>query len=70
MKAVQSTSFGGPEVLHIIDVEIPHPGPGEIVVQVAGAGLNQLDAKIRSGAMSAGKPASFPLGTGSTPPAP
>ena len=64
MKAVQSTSFGGPEVLHIIDVEIPHPGPGEIVVQVAGAGVNQLDAKIRSGAMSAGKPASFPLGTG------
>lgn len=64
MKAVQFTSFGGPDVLHLIDVEIPQPGTGEILVRVAGAGVNRLDTKIRSGAMPPGRQAPFPLGTG------
>lgn len=63
MKAVQFSSFGAPDVLEIVDVDVPHPGAGEVVIQVAGAGINQLDTKIRSGAMP-GRPASFPLGTG------
>ena len=63
MKAVQFNSFGGPEVLDIVDIDAPHPGPGEVVVQVASAGINQLDTKIRSGVMQMG-PASFPMGTG------
>lgn len=64
MRAVQFTSFGGPEVLRIADVDVPAPGPGEILVRVAGAGVNQLDTKIRAGAMPQGRPAAFPLGTG------
>jgi NADPH:quinone reductase-like Zn-dependent oxidoreductase len=63
MKAVQFSSFGAPDVLKIVDVDVPHPSAGEIVIQVAGAGINKLDTKIRSGAMP-GRPASFPLGTG------
>lgn len=64
MRAVQFNSYGGPEVLEAVEVDAPDAGPGEIVVQVASAGINQLDAKIRSGAMATARPASFPLGTG------
>ncbi|NQX37023.1 NADP-dependent oxidoreductase [Herbiconiux sp. VKM Ac-2851] len=63
MKAVRYSSFGGPDVLEVVDVDTPRPGPGEITVRVAGAGVNQLDTKIRSGTMPTGVPA-FPLGTG------
>ena len=64
MKAVRYNSFGRPDVLEIIDVDTPHPGHGEIAVRVAGAGVNQLDTKIRSGAMPTGAAPPFPLGTG------
>jgi NADPH:quinone reductase-like Zn-dependent oxidoreductase len=64
MKAVQFNSYGGPEVLETVEIDAPEVGPGEILVQVASAGINQLDAKIRSGAMATARPASFPMGTG------
>lgn len=64
MKAVQFNSYGAPDVLRVVDIDAPHPGPNEIVVQVASAGINQLDAKIRSGAMAGARPVSFPAGTG------
>ncbi|MFZ1410872.1 MAG: NADP-dependent oxidoreductase [Micropruina sp.] len=64
MKAVQFNSFGGPEVLEIVDIDVPHPGRGEVAIQVTSAGINQLDTKIRSGGMPTGRPASFPMGTG------
>lgn len=49
MKAVQITEFGGPEVLHTVDVAEPHAGPGQIRVAVRAAGVNPIDWKIRSG---------------------
>ena len=64
MKAIQFISYGGPEVLSSVETESPVPGPGEVLIQVASAGINQLDAKIRSGSMAATKPLSFPSGTG------
>lgn len=47
---VQYREFGGPEVLDIVDGEVPHPGPGEVVVEVRAVGVNPIDAKLRSGA--------------------
>ncbi|NQX26569.1 NADP-dependent oxidoreductase [Microbacteriaceae bacterium VKM Ac-2854] len=64
MKAVQFTAYGSPDVLEVVDVEIPRPGPGEILIRVAGAGINQLDTKIRSGAMDSGCALAEPSGTG------
>lgn len=64
MRAVQFSTYGGPEVLETVEVDAPHAGPGEIVVQVVSAGINQIDTKIRSGAMAAGRPGTFPSGTG------
>jgi NADPH:quinone reductase-like Zn-dependent oxidoreductase len=51
MRAVQFSEFGGPEVLHVVEVPDPDPGPGQIRVAVRAAGVNPIDWKVRSGAM-------------------
>jgi len=38
-------SFGGPEVLEEITVELPDPGPGEVTVDVRASGMNPADYK-------------------------
>jgi NADPH:quinone reductase-like Zn-dependent oxidoreductase len=43
MRAVQITRFGGPEVLEIVDVQEPTPGPGQQLYDVSTAGLNFAD---------------------------
>ena len=48
--AIAYTEFGNPEVLHEIRVADPAPGEGEVLVRVAAAGVNPIDAKLRSGA--------------------
>jgi NADPH:quinone reductase-like Zn-dependent oxidoreductase len=40
---VQITRFGGPEVLEIVDVPEPTPGPGQQLYDVSTAGLNFAD---------------------------
>ncbi len=60
MKAIQFDRFGGTEVLHEADVEVPQPGPGQIRVRVKAAGLNALDGKIRSGSLEARFPTPLP----------
>jgi NADPH:quinone reductase-like Zn-dependent oxidoreductase len=51
MKAVRFSRFGGPEVLEIVDLPDPHPGPGQIRVAVRAAGVSLSDWKKRSGLM-------------------
>jgi NADPH:quinone reductase-like Zn-dependent oxidoreductase len=51
MKAVRFDRFGGPEVLEIVDLPDPHPGPGEVRVAVRAAGINPSDWKKRQGLM-------------------
>ncbi|MFL5996915.1 MAG: NADP-dependent oxidoreductase [Streptomyces sp.] len=60
MKAILFDRFGGTDVLHEADIEVPQPGPGQIRVRVRAAGLNALDGKIRSGAMAAAFPTPLP----------
>jgi NADPH2:quinone reductase len=43
MRAVQIQEFGGPEVLRVVDVPDPTPGPGEVVADVLAAGINFAD---------------------------
>jgi NADPH2:quinone reductase len=47
--AVQISQTGGPEVLKVTEIEIGDPGPGELVVDVAAAGVNYIDTYHRSG---------------------
>jgi NADPH:quinone reductase-like Zn-dependent oxidoreductase len=61
MKAVAFTEYGGPEVLHVADVEEPHAGPGQIRIGVRAAGVNAIDWKARSGMLREVMPASFPV---------
>ena len=49
MRAVTIAEPGGPEVLRITDVPDPVPGDGEVVVDVAAAGLNRADVLQRQG---------------------
>ncbi len=43
MRAVQITRFGGPEVLDIVDIPEPTPGPGQELFDVSTAGINFAD---------------------------
>jgi NADPH2:quinone reductase len=47
--AVVATAYGGPEVLSVVDVEVPPPGPGEVTIEVRAAGVNPVDSKFFSG---------------------
>lgn len=49
MHAIIATAPGGPEVLSPIDAPDPAPGPGEVVVEVAAAGVNFIDTYRRAG---------------------
>src|SRR5271170_4998510 len=40
-----AVDFGGPEVLRMIDVDVPDPGPGDVRIDVSAAGMNPADAK-------------------------
>jgi NADPH:quinone reductase-like Zn-dependent oxidoreductase len=56
MKAVRFSQFGGPEVLEIVDLPDPHPGPGQVRIAVRAAGVNPSDWKKRRGLMDEGLP--------------
>src|SRR6516164_6558637 len=65
MKAVRFAEYGDEEVLSVVAVPTPAPGPGQVLVQVKTAGINPGEAKIRAGLMHARWPATFPSGQGS-----
>lgn len=50
MRAVVIEEYGGPDVLRVTDVPDPHPGPDEILVQVAHTAINRADTLQRMGA--------------------
>ena len=63
MKAIQISEYGDTPTMR--EVEQPTPGPGEVLVRVAGAATNPLDLKITAGYMHDFFPVTFPytLGT-------
>ncbi len=42
------TEFGGPEVLKLVDLPTPEPGPDEVLIEVSRAGMNYADVHTRS----------------------
>ncbi len=65
MRAVRFDEYGGTEVLRVVDVENPVPGPGQVLVRVRATSINPGEAKIRDGLLEARYPATFPSGEGS-----
>ena len=61
MRALQFTTYGGPEVLEWAEAPDPHAGPGQIRIAVRAASVNPIDWKTFSGALSGGQPM---IGTG------
>jgi NADPH:quinone reductase-like Zn-dependent oxidoreductase len=47
--SVVATSFGGPEVLEVVESDVPDPGPGQVAVRVRAVGTNPIDYKLFSG---------------------
>ena len=60
MKAVIFEEFGGPEVLHVAEVETPTPGPKHVRIRVRTAGVNPFDYKVRAGLMRPNLPPKLP----------
>src|SRR5689334_10612319 len=50
MRALQQTSFHGPQDMHLItDAPVPSPGRGEVLIRVAAAGVNFADVSKACG---------------------
>ena len=49
MKAVRVHAVGGPDALRVEEVDRPAPGPGQVLVQIAAAGVNFVDVYQRNG---------------------
>jgi NADPH:quinone reductase-like Zn-dependent oxidoreductase len=64
-RAVRFDEYGGLEVLKVVDVPGPVPGPGQLLVGVKAAGINPGEGKIREGMLHELWPATFPSGQGS-----
>ncbi|MBY6092596.1 NAD(P)H-quinone oxidoreductase [Maritimibacter alkaliphilus] len=60
MTAVEITQYGAPEVLQPTEVPVPRPGPGQILIRIAYAGVNRPDALQRAG-LYAPPPEASPL---------
>ncbi|HTA80200.1 MAG TPA: quinone oxidoreductase, partial [Terracidiphilus sp.] len=61
MKAIQIQSNGGPEVLQLVELEIPEPGPGQVLIRVEAVGVNYIEIYFRKGTYKATLP--LTLGT-------
>jgi len=53
MKAIRVEEFGEPEVMRLVDVPEPSPGPDELLVRIRAAGVNPVDTYIRAGKYAA-----------------
>jgi NADPH:quinone reductase-like Zn-dependent oxidoreductase len=65
VKAFGYNSNGGPDVQEFLELDMPAPLAGELLVEVRAAGVNPVDWKIRSGMLGAAKPGDLPAVLGS-----
>lgn len=49
VRAIEAQEAGGPDVLHLVEVPDPEPGPGQVLVRPAAIGLNFVETYQRSG---------------------
>jgi len=56
MKAIQIHETGGPEVLRQVELPIPQPGPGQVLIRVEAVGVNFIEIYFRKGVYKAALP--------------
>ena len=61
MKAIAIHRHGGPEVLELLDVALPEPGPREVRLRHTAIGLNFSDINVRNGGFYLGNGPQFPV---------
>jgi NADPH:quinone reductase-like Zn-dependent oxidoreductase len=64
-RAVKFDKYGGIDVLQVVEVDRPVPGPEQVLVRMKAAGINPGEAAIREGVFAKQWPATFPSGQGS-----
>jgi NADPH:quinone reductase-like Zn-dependent oxidoreductase len=64
-RAVKFDRYGGIDVLRVVEVDRPVPGPKQVLIRMTAAGINPGEAMIREGAFAKQWPATFPSGQGS-----
>lgn len=62
MKRVVIDRFGGPEVLTVVEVDDPRPGPGDVRVKVLASGVSFTDSQLRAGTYLGGPKPPFTPG--------
>ena len=65
MKAIEINEYGSANILKIVDVEIPVPNTGEVLVKIHAASVNPIDWKIRNGNLKLLSGSRFPKRLGS-----
>jgi NADPH:quinone reductase-like Zn-dependent oxidoreductase len=60
MRALQYSTYGGPEVVTWAEAPEVHAGPGQVRIAVRAASVNPIDWKLFSGMMAGGKPLTAP----------
>jgi len=63
MRAILADQHGGPEVLRLVERDLPVPGPGQLLVDVAAAGVNFADIYRRQGLRPYAGDAPFVIGS-------
>ncbi len=56
MKAIQIRATGGPEALEVVELPIPEPGPGQVLIRVEAVGVNFIEIYFRKGQYKAALP--------------
>jgi NADPH2:quinone reductase len=56
MRAIQINRTGGPEVLELVELPVPKPGSGQVLVKIEAAGVNFIDTYLREGRYPAALP--------------
>ncbi len=56
MRAIQIDRFGTPDVLRLVEVPEPEPGPGDVLIRTIASSINPVDDKTREGAIGDGTP--------------
>jgi NADPH2:quinone reductase len=64
-RAVRYDEYGDRDVLHVVDIPMPEPAAGEVLVAVRANGINPGEAAIRKGLLASRFPSTFPSGQGS-----